>query len=870
MTQPGRASIEIVGDVSKLGRQLKRDAQRAVDNIDLDTDGLAAEIGTGFKKGAAEGVEAFDEAERDIAVLYDKIKNGAQEAAEEVSLHFEEGGVRIIRTFKNSRKESDGLFDGLGDKAREAGDTLRRSLITPVSNGFARMGDLIGSAAASLAGLATSAINPAQIATILAYTAAFTVLIPLVIGLGAALADLAGIITLLPGILGAAASSLIVGMIAFQGFGDAISAVIDGDPEKIAEALEKLAPAAQKVVKEFQALLPLFRQVGDSIQQEFFEPLVGQVRIFGEKVLPRLRNELDTLAQSMGRAFGHLGDLATDANNVGILERLLASTSKITDELGVAVANLGQAFLNALDASLPSLEKLSGGLADAITNFAGFINKSIEDGSFQAFLDDALATLKELVDLGKALGDLFAVLFSSTDDAGRGFLGTLTDVTQRLTEFFESAEGQDALGDFVSLIEFAGFVVGQAVSGFRNLVLVFSLVDNAIQATGQFFSDLWDDITVAWAAIVAGTSSAVDSIGAFFTDLWDDIVEIWDGIVETIGSAIDSVVTFFEELPGKIWGFIQSIPGLVADAFNAMIDQTISILAAGVAAIIVLFTDIPRQIEGAYNALLMFLAEIWQGITDDATNAGNNIVAWFEALPAKLAEIGQGILDWATNTWNTVVATIGQAVNTIIEFVSSLPGKIGAFFRSVYDSAVTKFNELVAFVKGIPGRVLSALGDFGTLLYNSGKKVIQGLINGISDKIGDLRKKVSEAVSAIRDHLPFSPAKIGPLSGSGSPDIAGAKIAEMIAAGLDSGQPLLLGAAGRAAGAVADAGVTPLATATPGGQSPVMSPTSVSVESQPIFLVRIGDEDIEAYVEKIVDERVQVEVRRLVAGTRGM
>jgi hypothetical protein len=59
-------------------------------------------------------------------------------------------------------------------------------------------------------------------------------------------------------------------------------------------------------------VLPLFRQVGDSIQQGFFGQLTGIVERFGQQSLPRLRNELETLSATMGRAFAGLGNLATD------------------------------------------------------------------------------------------------------------------------------------------------------------------------------------------------------------------------------------------------------------------------------------------------------------------------------------------------------------------------------------------------------------------------------------------------------------------------------------------------------------------------------------------------------------------------------
>lgn len=870
MTQPGRASIEIVGDVSKLGRQLKRDAQKAVDNIDLDTTELADEIGDGFKEGAAQAVEAFEGAEVDIDALFEKIKAGAQDAAEEVVIHFEEGGARIVKTFKDSHREADGLFDGIADGARESGESIRRNLLAPITNGFSRIGDLLGSAGSALAGLVITGINPAGLATLALYAVAFTALIPLVIGLGAALASLAGLLTVLPGIIGAAAGALIVGTIAFQGFGDALGAIMDGDPEKIAEALKELAPAAREVAREFQAALPLFRKVGDEIQQEFFEPLVGQLTQFAKVTLPEIRGELGVFAQALGRAFGHFGDLVNEAGEAGILERVLASTTRVTDQLGASFANLGRTLFQALDASLPMLEEFGDSLARGIDAFAEWLSGSIEDGSFQEFWESAVDTLGRLWNLVKAVGDLLGTLFAGTEEGGKDFIDTLTDLTKRLTEFFKSAEGQEALQDFEEIIGAVGVIMGYAINITREFIDVFTELDDAIEATGQFFVDLWDKIVEVWDGIVSGTESGASAVGQFFSDLWTDITEIWDGIVETVSGAIDSVVTFFEELPGRIWDFIQSIPGLVAQAFEAVIDQAISILAAGIAVIIVFFTDIPRQIEGAFNALLAFLSSTWDSIVTGVTDAFNAVVTWFQELPSRLEELGQQIVDWAVNTWNTVVQTVTDAVNSIVEFVSSLPGKIGAFFKSVYDSAVTKFNELVAFVKGVPGKILSALGDFGSLLYNAGKKIIQGLINGISDKIGDLKTKVAEAVQNIRDYLPFSPAKTGPLSGGGSPDIAGAKIAAMIAAGLDSGLPLLAGAAGRAAGAVADAGVPPLIASTPGGPQSVMSPTSVSVDTQPIFLVRIGDEDIKAYVEEVVDQRVQVEVRRLMAGTRGI
>jgi phage-related protein len=880
MTQPGRAgraSIEIVGDVSKLGRQLERDAQRAVSDIDLDTSNLSKQIGDGFKDGVAEAVESLEEIDPAAALASDNLVDRFRGAADEIADAFDRTGDRVRNTFDRNRKDSDRLFDSIGENARDTGEDVKTNLLRPLTSGFSRLGETITSAGSALVGFAVTGTNPAGLLSLAANAAAVAAATPVIIGLAAALADLAGVVTLLPGVIGALSASLIVGIVAFQGFGDAISAVIAGDPEKIAEAMERLAPAARTVVREFERVLPLFRQLGDEIQQGFFGQLTGIVQRFGETALPRLRSELLTLSAVMGRAFGDLGDLITATENVSILERLIISTARVTSDLGAAFTNLGQAFFNAIDAGLPSLETLSTRLADAITNFANFINASIADGSFQAFLDDAIATLDELLALGGAVGELLGVLFTGTDDAGRSFIATLTDLTKRLTEFFKSAEGQDALEDFGEIMAAVGIILGVGFNILRDLIDLFTELDDIVNATIETVQALGLGMAEAWDIITGAVSTGVSAVGQFFTDLGSDIADIWDDTVGVISGAIDTVVAFVSALPGRIGAFIESIPGRVRTALDAMVDLIIDILGTAIATVIVFFTDMPGQVIGALTAFLVAVRDVFIGARDEAVGSLTSIGTFIESIPGLLAGAWEAVVRQVVSTFTIVKDFITAAWEAIILFISSIPGRVGAFFQQMNDAVVARVTSLVEFVKGIPGQVLAAVGNLGRLLYNAGANVIQGLIDGISSRIGQLRDKISSAVQEIRDHLPFSPAKKGPLSGSGSPQRAGAAIGSMIASGLDSQLASIAGAAGRAADAagislspLGDAGVTPLASPLPGQRGTVLSPVSERTDEQLVVLVTIGGEEVFAIIDKRVEAAVSTEVRRLVAGTRGI
>jgi phage-related protein len=145
--------------------------------------------------------------------------------------------------------------------------------------------------------------------------------------------------------------------------------------------------------------------------------------------------------------------------------------------------------------------------------------------------------------------------------------------------------------------------------------------------------------------------------------------------------------------------------------------------------------------------------------------------------------IRHDIASWAhdiANDFDTVRHDIAAAVTAAVNWVVS-------HFESMRNRAKAKIGDLVSDVKALPGRILSALGNLGTLLFGAGQKIIGGLINGIESEAGKLIGKVEGLVSDVRSYLPFSPAKRGPLSGSGSPDIAGRKIGSMLAEGIRAG-----------------------------------------------------------------------------------
>lgn len=133
----------------------------------------------------------------------------------------------------------------------------------------------------------------------------------------------------------------------------------------------------------------------------------------------------------------------------------------------------------------------------------------------------------------------------------------------------------------------------------------------------------------------------------------------------------------------------------------------------------------------------------------------------------------------AFNSYHPLACT---AVGTIIGIIAGLVSNVIGFFSDLWSSVTSKVSSMwsnvgsafrggvttaINFVRSIPQQIMGIFSNAATLLYNSGKALIDGLVNGIKGAIGGAVDAVGGALSAIRDLFPFSPAKKGPFSGRG-------------------------------------------------------------------------------------------------------
>jgi hypothetical protein len=139
------------------------------------------------------------------------------------------------------------------------------------------------------------------------------------------------------------------------------------------------------------------------------------------------------------------------------------------------------------------------------------------------------------------------------------------------------------------------------------------------------------------------------------------------------------------------------------------------------------------------------------------------------AVPAIIHDVRtlvQALIDMST--------FLGVWIERIVRAIGSFFAGVGRFSRSARDAFVGFVNgiltwiaKLVLRIKQIPKDIIGGIGNLGSLLINSGRALINGLIEGINQKINALRSVLSQLAGMIGGFIGLSPAKEGPLSGQG-------------------------------------------------------------------------------------------------------
>lgn len=324
----------------------------------------------------------------------------------------------------------------------------------------------------------------------------------------------------------------------------------------------------------------------------------------------------------------------------------------------------------------------------------------------------------------------------------------------------------------------------KAIEVFSIFTPLFEAVQEAFQHVVDFIMDIWGQLVDFWlehgtmlqeatsnifSAIGAVIETVMNAVWAVMQFIWPVvealILDTWNAIKNTIQGALDVIM-----------GIVQAFGALFTGNWSALWDaikQIVSGLVQAVWGLINLWFvgKILKLGKTFAKAFKDVITKLWNSVKSIFTSSLNavrsNVSTVFNAIRSVISSIMNAVRSVITTVLNAIKSIFTGSLNAVRSTTSSVLNSIKSVFSNIFNSLKGVVTGAMNGVKnavsnGIKG-ALNVVTNMAKNFFNAGKNIVTSIADGIKSAIGKVTGAISDVASKVRNFLPFSPAKEGPL-----------------------------------------------------------------------------------------------------------
>ena len=304
----------------------------------------------------------------------------------------------------------------------------------------------------------------------------------LVASIGADIQALTQNAALLPGLFaGAAAGIATLGV----GMNNMVTAM--GDGKKAVKAYEELSVQGKHMIDVAKSYGDEWGVAADRIQNVTLDGLEQPLRTMLDTQIPALERGMTGVATSMNAGMrGVLAELSND-KTVSAMDKVFGNTAEATGVLNQAITPVINSFRTLGTTGSTFLPQLAQNIVDVTTRFDAFLTRANESGDLKQWMQEGIDAGGKLFSVIGNIGSSLSSVFRAVKGDGDGFLTTVDKLTEKMSKWLGSHEGQTELGQFFTegkestekwlpILESVGVVIGnvyQATQTWSGILLPF-------------------------------------------------------------------------------------------------------------------------------------------------------------------------------------------------------------------------------------------------------------------------------------------------------------------------------------------------------------------------------------------------------------
>ena len=335
--------------------------------------------------------------------------------------------------------------------------------------------------------------------------------------------------------------------------------------------------------------------------------------------------------------------------------------------------------------------------------------------------------------------------YTMLDNLKLGYGGTKEEM-QRLLEDAEKLSG----------IEYDISSYADIVDAIHVVQTEMGITGTTAQEASSTISGSVSSMKSAWSNLVSGIADENANLDVLIGNLVDSVVTVGENVIPRVEQALSGIGTAVTNLAPII---SEAIPELVTNVLPALLESAASVVSTLATAIV---EQLPAFLETAMeiivtisNGISESLPELIPTIVDVVLQIVETLIDNVDMLVDAALEIilalTDGLIESLPKLIEEIPGLVIKIVDAIIENAPKLLESAAEIIAKLTSGLIEGFGEIAIKVGGwlydnIVQPIIDKVSDF----KDAGKQLLEGLWNGISDKVAWLREKVSGVVDTIK------------------------------------------------------------------------------------------------------------------------
>lgn len=549
------------------------------------------------------------------------------------------------------------------------------------------------------------------------------------------------------------------------GLGGTVGNVDYGNLAKGEDALSKMSPVLDGIVKRFKELAGLFKEgfwegLGD------YKPVLKDLKkninsikkslknIFTDPAVLNASNKFtDSLALNLGKITGSVAriGLTIAQNLVGGMAKYLSQNTDRIKKYIVDMFNIGTDISDIIG-------NFSVAFADVFSVFGGETAQQLTADIIGIFAQIEMTATELCAKLGRDMLNMIAKPFIDNKDllksAIEGSLKVIETVTsgilttmQTLGDLIQKLYDEHLKPFFDSIANGISSISKTTLTVYNTYILpvlqgladkLSSLMAGALGETlskietflGKIIDVLkllWENILVPlinWviANVVPVLAKIADMIGTKVINIIKTLIKVIGDIIDVLSGVIDFIVGVYTGDWEKAWN---GVKGIAEGVWNLIKDIILGVWETIKSETLGALDIVKGAIELVFNAIKSIVFTAWNYVKTCTTNAlgalKTTVSTGFNAIRTKISK-----------TWNSVktkTAQIWDSISTV------LFGKLEKIKSAIVDKFTSAKDTVVSVFEGIKGTIKNTL--------NSVIEIVNGAIGTVNSAIGGIESAFS-------------------------------------------------------------------------------------------------------------------------------